>query len=402
MSASGDDAASSGRDGTVEPNEAGEDGAVDGGDAGADSGVDSGSDADAGPIDCPTTITQAGSAVAGEPSTLKLTSSANASTVFSAAPQSGLVLNADGTITGSATSSGAITFEVTATWAQCVSKQSIVINVGCPTQSVTPASLPRTYEHASFTGVSLAHVGRVGASTFAVTSGAWPAGVTMAPDGTMGGSPAFGMSHVVVEARDAAGCKATVTYDFPVCRRHGWPAPAAWTKTNYPIGNDGWVNGKSVFLDKEKAAYFDLSTTTSTSISEISILVGKAQTDSPSIVIPIHVYDGTSGSPDIRLGGGAATMATLMADLQADRETTIPITVTTLPASKKFFVSVELTNLRWTATAKDVFSIFSNTDGQTVPSAIWEKQSNNQWYRYNTAASWKLDASLYVFPTSCP
>jgi len=70
----------------------------------------------------------------------------------------------------------------------------------------------------------------------------------------------------------------------------------------------------------------------------------------------------------------------------------------TLPASKKFFVSVDLTNLQWSAGVKDTLSVVSNAAGQTTPSAIWEQQSNNTWYQYTTAGSWNLSASLFVHP----
>jgi hypothetical protein len=63
-----------------------------------------------------------------------------------------------------------------------------------------------------------------------------------------------------------------------------------------------------------------------------------------------------------------------------------------------------MNNLQWTAGVKDTLSIVSNSAGQTVPSAIWEQQSNNTWYQYTTAGSWNLSASLYIHPflTSTP
>jgi hypothetical protein len=73
-------------------------------------------------------------------------------------------------------------------------------------------------------------------------------------------------------------------------------------------------------------------------------------------------------------------------------------TPVTLPASKRFFVSIDLTNLQWTAGVHDTLSIVSNSAGQTTPSAIWEKQSDNNWYQYTTAGSWNLSASLYIHP----
>lgn len=84
-----------------------------------------------------------------------------------------------------------------------------------------------------------------------------------------------------------------------------------------------------------------------------------------------------------------------------DAYATVSVSPAILPASRKFFVSVDVTGLEWTSTTKDVLSITSNTSGQTSPSMIWERQSDNNWYRYGTAGSWALNASLFVHPVEC-
>src|SRR5690606_33320008 len=104
-----------------------------------------------------------------------------------------------------------------------------------------------------------------------------------------------------------------------------------------------------------------------------------------------RVYDGTSGTPGAQIASSTITMGQIMQDVATSSYTefTFP-TAVTLPVSKRFFVSIDLTNLQWSANTKDTLSIVSNSAGQTTPSAIWEKQSDNSWYQYGTAGSWNL------------
>jgi len=61
-------------------------------------------------------------------------------------------------------------------------------------------------------------------------------------------------------------------------------------------------------------------------------------------------------------------------------------------------VSVDISNLCWNCPNKDTLSIVSNSNGETIPSDIWEQQSDGNWYQYGSAGSWSLNASLYIHP----
>jgi serine protease len=189
------------------------------------------------------------------------------------------------------------------------------------------------------------------------------------------------------------------------CTKINFPPPSGWTPVNYytgaTVGQDGWINGMNVYLDKEKAMYFDASASPYTKLTNVWIAFGLAYSATPSKIVPIKIYDGTSGSPGAQIGTTVnTTMGRIMSDVDGNYYTEIDFTNTpvTLPASKKFFVSVDLTNLQWVAGTHDTLSIVSNSNGQTSPSAIWEKQSDNIWYQYTTAGSWNLSASLYIHP----
>lgn len=186
------------------------------------------------------------------------------------------------------------------------------------------------------------------------------------------------------------------------CLSVNYPTPSDWTFTNYYTGlngADGWINGMNVYLDKQKAMYFDESATPYTHLEQAYIAFGVAGSANPGKVVPVKVYDGTSGTPGTLLGTSFLTMGGIIGDVQNGVYTSAFFSpAVTLPVSKKFFVSVDITGLSWSVATKDTLSIVSNLNGQTTPSAIWEQESNNVWYQYGTAGSWPLNASLLIHP----
>jgi subtilisin family serine protease len=189
------------------------------------------------------------------------------------------------------------------------------------------------------------------------------------------------------------------------CTTINLPAPGTWTPVNYytgaTVGQDGWINGMNVYLDKEKAMYFDASSSPYNQLVNVWVAFGRAYSANPAKIVNMKIYDGTSGSPGAQIGSTiGVNMGQIMADEAGNYYTEYSFvnTPVTLPASKKFFVSLDLTNLQWTSGVHDTLSIVSNTGGQTTPSVIWEKQANNTWYQYTTAGSWNLSASLYIHP----
>jgi PKD repeat protein len=189
-----------------------------------------------------------------------------------------------------------------------------------------------------------------------------------------------------------------------VCERINLPTPGGWTPSNYytgaTVGADGWINGMNVYLDKQKAMYFDASASPNTILNNVYVAFGLAYSAMPNKVVPVNIYDGTSGTPGALLGSTNLTMGQIMNDVNGGfyTEASFVNNPVTLPASKKFFVSVGLSNLQWSGMVKDTLSIVSNSNGQSVPSPTWEQQSNNVWYQYGTAGSWNLGVSLLIHP----
>ena len=189
------------------------------------------------------------------------------------------------------------------------------------------------------------------------------------------------------------------------CMSINLPTPTTWSLTNYgtgtPIFNDGFVNGPNIYGDKEKAMYFDVSASANTMITQVYVGFDKAYSATPSKTVAIRIYDGTGGTVGSALGTSTISMSTIMSDVAVNRYSLVIFpTPINLPASKKFFASVDVTGLQWVASGvKDSLSIVSNQGGQTTPTPVWEKQSNNTWYNYADAVnSWNLNISLLIHP----
>ena len=194
-----------------------------------------------------------------------------------------------------------------------------------------------------------------------------------------------------------------MTTTTATCMSINLPAPATWSLVNYgtgtPIFTDGFVNGPNIYNDKEKAMYFDASASANTMITQVYVGFDHAYSATPTKTVAVRFYDGTSGTPGATIGSGTLSMATIMTDVSNNQYSLIMFpTPLTLPASKRFFASVDITALSFTTATKDSLSIVSNTDPQTTPSQTWEKWSTNAWYRYDNASSWVLNISLLIHP----
>jgi hypothetical protein len=233
----------------------------------------------------------------------------------------------------------------------------------------------------------------------------------MSADGDITGTPSGASDgSVTVEATFAGSCTASreIAFDYP-CQRPTFPPPAAWTTTNYytgaSVGEDGWINGLNVYLDREKAQWIDLGATSATTLRNVMIAFGLAHSADPNKIVPVRIYDGTTGAPGALLATADLTMGALMSDVGNGFYSLATFSpAVTLPASRKIFVSIGLTGLTYQAASfpdRDVLSLVSNASGQTTPSTIWERQADDNWYQYTTAGSWNLAASLYVFPLVC-
>ena len=190
------------------------------------------------------------------------------------------------------------------------------------------------------------------------------------------------------------------------------PVPG-WSSTVYTFQDEnGFLNGTNIYNDKQKAMYFDVSNTQNTTLARILIGFSHANSTDPanlSKIITIRVFDGSSGNdfqPGTQITSATRTIAQIRQDILAQRYTSIDFLQNiALPASKKFYVSVDISNLVWNATTKDSLAIFSNNyqsqgDGSND---LWELWEDDSWSRYS--ASYGVSGmKLFIHPhlTSTP
>lgn len=185
------------------------------------------------------------------------------------------------------------------------------------------------------------------------------------------------------------------------CMSINFPAPTTWTLASYGYGpGNGYVNGTNIYGDKEKATYYDASSSSFTKLNQVWVQFAKANGTNLNKVVSMVIYDGTSGSPGAAIGTSSMTLGDIKSDIAGGYYSSFVFPGgINIPASKKFFTSVNMSALTWTTTTKDSLAIVSNTNGQTLnPSPTWEKDVTNTWYQYNTAGATTASLSLVMFP----
>lgn len=104
---------------------------------------------------------------------------------------------------------GAVTLDSNSVTATCATAPA---PPGCPTITLSPATLPNGTVGASY-NQTLTASGGTGPYTFAVIAGALPAGLTLAPSGGLSGTPTTaGSSQPTIRATDVNGCFAETAF----------------------------------------------------------------------------------------------------------------------------------------------------------------------------------------------
>ncbi len=168
-------------------------------------------------INCPTiTITPttlpggtAGAAYSQQLTVTGGTAPQNIAVTLGALP-SGLSLSASGLLSGTPTASGVFNFDVTATDANgCTGGRRYTLTIGCPTITINPATLPIGNVGQSYSQ-TLTASGGTGPYQFVLVGGTLPAGLSLAANGTLSGTPTVVSTSVfTVRATDAKGCTGT-------------------------------------------------------------------------------------------------------------------------------------------------------------------------------------------------
>ncbi|HXA16537.1 MAG TPA: putative Ig domain-containing protein [Thermoanaerobaculia bacterium] len=163
------------------------------------------------------------SGVAGAPFSQTFTQSGGiGTTTFSLASgtlPAGLTLAANGTLSGSPTQTGTFAITVKATDANgCTGTgPTYTLTITCQTITVTNPAVNSGVAGAPFSQ-TFTQSGGIGTTTFSLASGTLPAGLTLAANGTLSGTPTqTGTFPITVKATDSNGCNGTgATYTLTI------------------------------------------------------------------------------------------------------------------------------------------------------------------------------------------
>jgi hypothetical protein len=139
--------------------------------------------------------------------------------VTAGALPAGLALDpGTGALSGTPTVVGTFPFTVTATdGLGCNGSVVVSLVVNCPSITVNPASLANGTAGVAYGPVGLTQAGGLGAVTWAVTTGALPAGMTLGADGVLSGTPTVtGTFPFTVTVTDANGCTGSRAYSLTI------------------------------------------------------------------------------------------------------------------------------------------------------------------------------------------
>ena len=143
--------------------------------------------------------------------------------IISGALPAGLSLNAStGVVSGTPTATASANITMAATDANgCAGNALFTIAVGCPTITMTPASLPVGTVTTAYSQ-ALSASGGASPYVWAVSSGTLPAGLSLSTAGVLSGTPTAATSgvngtSVTMQATDANGCVLTKAYNLKIC-----------------------------------------------------------------------------------------------------------------------------------------------------------------------------------------
>ncbi len=133
----------------------------------------------------------------------------------------GITLNSSsGALSGTTTSVGSFSFTVTATdstsGTPSQGTRGYTLNIAAPTIAVAPSTVPTATRGTAYSQ-TLNASGGTAAYTYAITSGALPAGITLASNGTLSGTAMVeGTFNFTVQATDANSFTGTQAYSLTV------------------------------------------------------------------------------------------------------------------------------------------------------------------------------------------
>jgi hypothetical protein len=188
------------------------------------------------------------------------------------------------------------------------------------------------------------------------------------------------------------------------CDTINFPIDTAWDGFTYVVTDQGdFVNGTNSFGDLQKANFFDLSATSNAYLTSAFIAFGKANSSvvanlSDSIFFRVYADDGAGGRPGTLLATEGSTMSEIKQDVDANFISGIGFTnPVALPASKKFYVSVDISNFSY---PDDSIFVLGTDTSAVSPGIAWEQWDDGTWHPFDSDSAWGLNGmALWIFPS---
>ncbi len=153
------------------------------------------------------------------------------------------------------------------------------LNLGCPTITVGPATLPAAFRGSAY-NATFTQTGGAGAATFSVSAGALPTGVSLSPTGTLSGTPTVsGGFSFTVRAAAAGGCVGERAYTLTVHSTGasigdpvGCNGPGGAVSVTATVTNSGAASQASTFTATLAATLLALPGTCSANVGTCTVV----------------------------------------------------------------------------------------------------------------------------------
>ncbi len=159
----------------------------------------------------------------------------------------------------------------------------------CPALNLSPSTLNPAYAGLPF-NQSFSQTGGLGATSYSVSAGTLPAGLTLQPNGTLSGTPsATGSSTFSITVTDASGCEGTQSYTIDVqCNPNGASLnnlPTVCSNSSLVTLNQGVPSGGSYSGTGVTANQFDPSSGTQMITYSVNDSYGCLQTATSTLTV---------------------------------------------------------------------------------------------------------------------
>ena len=186
-----------------------------------------------------------------------------------------------------------------------------------------------------------------------------------------------------------------------------------WSAYYYTYGSDGYVFGVSdisIFgiTIQEDANYFDESASDYNYITGgLAYFAYANSTDETNLDkdVTFKVYEDNGGEPGTLLGSTTLKLSQIHEDVLNDDLTEfIFASPIQLPASKKFYVSIDHSNFSWGADERDSIAIVANGDNESEPAAYQYMFVSGLGYGWVPVDEFwgttedPLEVNLFIFP----